>query len=47
MFRFIFKQLRMTLFHKIMVAEKNGFSSNAKYNFTKGKVTFKCKNYKP
>ena len=28
-FRFIFRQLRMTFFHKIMVAEKNNFSSNA------------------
>ena len=24
-FRFIFRQLRMTFFHKIMVAEKNNF----------------------
>ena len=28
-FRFIFRQLRMTFFHKIMMAEKNFFSSNA------------------
>ena len=28
-FRFIFRQLRMTFFHKIMLAEKNNFSSNA------------------
>ena len=28
-FRLIFRQLRMTFFHKIMVAEKNNFSSNA------------------
>ena len=28
-FRFIFRQLRMTFSHKIMVAEKNNFSSNA------------------
>ena len=27
-FRFIFRQLRMTFFHKIMVTEKNSFSSN-------------------
>ena len=27
--RFIFRQFRMTIFHKIMVAEKNNFSSNA------------------
>ena len=28
-FRFIFKQLQMTFFHEIMVAEKIFFSSNA------------------
>ena len=28
-FRFIFRQLGMTFCHKIMVAEKNNFSSNA------------------
>ena len=28
-FRFIFRLLRMTFFHKILEAEKNGFSSNA------------------
>ena len=28
-FGFIFRQLRMTFFHKIMVAEKNNFYSNA------------------
>ena len=28
-FRFIFKQLRVTFFHKIILAEKNNFSSNA------------------
>ena len=27
-FRFIFRQLSMTFFHKIIVAEKNSFSSN-------------------
>ena len=45
-FRFIFRQLRMTFFHKIMVAEKNNFSSNAWHNFAKGKVISKCKNDK-
>ena len=39
-------QLRMTLFHKIMVAEKN-FSSNAEDNFAKGKLIFTCKNDEP
>ena len=28
-FSFIFRQLRITIFHKIIVAEKNNFSSNA------------------
>ena len=28
-FRLIFRQLKMTLFHKIMVAQKNNFFSNA------------------
>ena len=28
-FRFMFRQLRMAFFHKIMVAENNNFSSNA------------------
>ena len=28
-FRFIFRELRMTFVHKIMVAEKNNFSANA------------------
>ena len=28
-FRFIFRQLRVIFFHKIMVAEKNNFYSNA------------------
>ena len=37
-FRFIFRQLRMTLFHKITVKEKNNFSSNASHNLTKYKV---------
>ena len=37
-FRVIIKQLRMTFFHKIMVAEKNTFSSNALNNFANGKV---------
>ena len=34
----------MTFFHKVMVAEKNNFSSNAQYNLDKGKVICKCKN---
>ena len=46
-FRVIIKQLRMTFFHKIMVAEKNTFSSNACHSFGKGKVIFKCKDDKP
>ena len=37
----------MTFFHKIMVAEKNLFSSNAKQNFAKGKVFSTWKNDKP
>ena len=38
----------MTLFHKIMVAEKKLFSSNAEHNFAKGKVIIACiKNDKP
>ena len=46
-FRFIFRQRRMTFFHKIMVTEKNDFSSNSYRNFAKGKVVSKCKNDKP
>ena len=46
-FIFIFRQLRMTFFHKIMVAEKNNFSSNAQHNFKKGKVISTCKDDKP
>ena len=46
-FRFIFRQLRMTFFHKTMVADKNYFSSNAYHNFAKSKVISKCKNDKP
>ena len=46
-FRVIIKQLRMTFFHKIMVAEKNTFSSNALHNFANGKVISTCKNDKP
>ena len=37
-FRVIIKQLRMTFFHEIMVAEKNTFSSNALHNFANGEV---------
>ena len=44
-FRFIFRQLRVTFFHKIMVTEKNIFF--AYHNFAKGKVISKCKNDKP
>ena len=33
--------------HKIMVAEKNNFSSNAQHNIAKGKVISECKNHKP
>ena len=36
----------MTFFHKIMVAEKNNFSSTAKHNSAKGKVISKRKNDK-
>ena len=45
--RFIFWQLRMTFFHKIMMAEKTNFSSNVQHNFTKKKVISKFKSYKP
>ena len=38
--------LFLTLFYKIMVIEKNIFSSNAKHNFTRGKVISKHKNDK-
>ena len=34
-FRLSFRQLRMTSFDKIMVAEKNYFSSNVLHNFAK------------
>ena len=44
---FNFRQLRMTFFHKIIVTEKNNFSSNAQHNFAKGKVISTCKNDKP
>ena len=37
----------MTFFHKIIVAGKNKFSSNAQHNFAKGIVISKCKNDKP
>ena len=37
-FQVHFRQLRMTFFHKIMVAEKNTFSSNALHNFANGEV---------
>ena len=33
--------------HKIMVVQKNFFSSNAEHNSAKGKVISKCKNDKP
>ena len=36
----------MTFFRKIIVAEKNNFSSNASHNSAMGKVIPKCKNYK-
>ena len=39
-FRFIYRQLRMTFFRKNVVAEKENFSS-------KSKVISKCKNDKP
>ena len=39
-FKFIFRQIRMTFIHKIMVAEKNNFSSNI-WQIPK------CKNDKP
>ena len=37
-FRFMFIQIRMTFFHKHVVAEKYNFSSNAYHNFAKSKV---------
>ena len=46
-FRFNFRQLRMTFFHKIMVGEINDLSSNAQHNFAKSKVISNCKNGKP
>ena len=46
-FRFIFRQLMMTFFHKIVAAEKNNFPSNAEHNFVKIRVISKCKNDKP
>ena len=45
-FSFIFRQLRMTFFHKIIVAEKNFFFQMHNI-FAKGKVISKCKNNKP
>ena len=39
-FRFNFRQLRMTFFHKILVAVKSNFSSNAWHNFAKSKVIY-------
>ena len=45
-FQVHFRQPRMSFFHKIMVAEKNNFFSNASHNFAKGKVISKCKNDK-
>ena len=45
-FRFIFRRLKMTFFHKIVVAEENNFSSNAQHNFAKCKAISKCKNDK-
>ena len=46
-FRFIFRQLRMTFSHKVMVVEKKYFRSNRWHNFVKEKVISKCKNDKP
>ena len=37
----------MTIFHKIMMAEKNNFPLNVQHNFTKRKVISKFKSYKP
>ena len=37
----------LTTFHKIMVAEKSNFSSNAKHNFAEDKVISKHENDKP
>ena len=45
-FRFIFRQLRMTFYHKIIVAYRNNLSSNAWHNFAKGKVISKYKGHK-
>ena len=39
-FMFIFRQLQMTFFRKIMVAEKIFFSSNEYNNFAKDKSNF-------
>ena len=43
-FQVHFRQPRMSFFHKIMVAEKNNFFSNASHNFAKGKVISKMIN---
>ena len=42
-FRFIWRQLRMTVLHKIMMTKRNNFfSSNAWHIFGNGKVISKC-----
>ena len=46
-FQLHFRQFRMTFFDKMMVTEKNNFSSYAYHNFAKGKVISKFKNDKP
>ena len=46
-FSLLFRQLQMTFFHKIMVAENFFFSFNAYHNFANNKVISKCKYNKP
>ena len=42
-FRFIFRELRMTFFYKIMMTKKNSCSSNSQYNLAKSKVILNVK----
>ena len=39
--------LELLFFHKVMIAEKNNFPSNAQRSFAKIKVISECKNDKP
>ena len=46
-FQVYFQTTQNDFFDKIMVAEKNNFSSNAQHNFAKSKVIYKYKKDKP